>query len=140
MAPNQIHKRFVLVFPRELVDQPIICEIIQNFQLAFNILFASISPEKEGRMVIEFSGSGQNIDAACLELRSRGVEVESLNQEVRRHEDRCIHCGTCDSFCPTGALHLDRETMKVLYDEDKCVLCELCLTACPTHAMEFRFR
>ncbi len=137
--PNQVIKRFVFLFPQEIADHPIICELSRNFQLIFNILNASISPERRGRIVIELKGSAQALDEAVFFMKERGVLVDSLNQEVRRNEEKCIHCGTCEGFCPTGALSVSRPAMEVTYNTEKCVLCERCLTACPTHAMEFYF-
>lgn len=138
--PNQVRKRFVLIFPRELVERPIIYELTRAFDVSFNILHASISSDKEGRVVIELGGAAQSVNEASLHLGRIGVRVDSLNQEVRRNAEKCIHCGTCEGFCPTGALRVERPEMRVVYDEDQCVLCERCLTGCPTHAMEFRFR
>jgi ferredoxin len=138
--PNQVRKRFVLTIPATLVNKPIVYELCRDFQVSFNILNASISPAREGRVVIELAGSAVNIRSAELHLGQIGVTVESLNQDVWRCEDRCIHCGTCEGFCPTGALYVERPVMRVVFDEDKCVLCERCLTACPTHAMAFRYR
>lgn len=138
-ASNQVRKRFVLLFSKEIVDQPIIHQLCVKFQVSFNILNAAISPERMGRIVIELGGTAQQLDAAVLYLKQAGVTVDSLNQEVKRNELKCIQCGTCDGFCPTGALTVQRPDMLVHYDPEKCVLCERCLTACPTHAMEFGF-
>ena len=138
--PNQVRKRFVLEVPQKLVDKPIVYELCRRFDISFNILKASISPEREGRIVLELSGTAQNIKAAEIHLGASGVVVESLNEGVKRLEEKCIHCGACESFCPTDALYVERPSMRVVFDEKECVLCERCLTACPTHAMVFRFR
>ncbi|HNS00058.1 MAG TPA: NIL domain-containing protein [Planctomycetota bacterium] len=137
---NQIRKRFVLVFPSDLVDKPVICELVKRFDVTFNILTATITSEREGRLVLELTGASAPISAAAEHLERLGVAVDSLNQEVRLNEDACMHCGTCEGFCPSGALRVQRPEMRVVYDESKCILCERCLTGCPTHAMEFRFR
>ena len=138
--PNQVRKRFVLTVPAALVNHPIVYELARDFSVSFNILNASISPEKEGRLVIELAGTSITIEDAAAHLARIGVVVESLNQDVQRHDERCIHCGACEAFCPTGALSVARPSMHVDFDASKCVLCERCLTACPTHAMAFSFR
>jgi ferredoxin len=69
-------------------------------------------------------------------LRKSGVELESLSQDIRMVEERCIHCGSCVGVCPTEALFMERPSYLVRYDEGKCIACELCVLACPTHAME----
>ena len=138
--PYQVRKRFVLIIPQDLVDQPIVHDMCRTCDVSFNILKASISPESGGRVVMELAGTSQNIKAASLFLGRLGVQVESLNEEVKRVEEKCIHCGACEGFCPTGALFVERPSMRVVFDHEKCVLCERCLTGCPTHAMAFRFR
>ena len=46
-------KKIVLRFPQNLVDQPIICRLVKDFDLEFNILRASVTPEEEGLLVLE---------------------------------------------------------------------------------------
>jgi L-aspartate semialdehyde sulfurtransferase ferredoxin len=41
--------------------------------------------------------------------------------------------------CPTGALYIERPSMKVIFEKDKCSACELCVVACPARAMEVKF-
>ena len=102
--PNQVRKRFVLIVPAKLVDKPIVYELCRDFQVSFNILNASISPAREGRIVIELAGPVTDMKEAELHLGRIGVQVESLNQDVQRHEDRCIHCGTCYEECPISVV------------------------------------
>ena len=132
-------KRIVLKFPRRLVDQPIVCTLVKRYGLQFNILKASITPREEGLMVLEISGD----DVACSEglrfLADSGVSVQPLSQDIRRNENRCIHCGACIGVCPSGALALDQQTRRVNFDSALCIACELCVAACPPRAMEVRF-
>ena len=67
------------------------------------------------------------------------MKVESTGQDVKRDEEKCYQCGACTAVCPTGALHIKRPEMEVLFDTDKCSGCELCVAACPARAMEVRF-
>ena len=53
---KMVSKRVVLHFPKRMVDEPILYHLIKDFDLIFNILKASISPEAEGLMVVEFKG------------------------------------------------------------------------------------
>ncbi|MBN3038102.1 MAG: 4Fe-4S binding protein, partial [Candidatus Omnitrophica bacterium] len=59
--------------------------------------------------------------------------------DVHWHEDRCDHCTVCIPICPTGALSLDRKTMRVSFDNKKCIMCGLCIPVCPYNAMEILF-
>jgi len=64
------------------------------------------------------------------------LKVESLSKSVSQNIDKCVHCGACTGFCPTGALSFEKQTQKVLFDPEKCNGCELCVSACPVRAME----
>lgn len=132
-------KRFVLTFPPEEVERPYIYALIKDYDLMPNILRATISPQDVGHMVVELNGKQPSIDRGLEFLRQQGITIEPLGQDIRMNEEKCIQCGACTGFCPTGALCYERPEMKVVFDEDRCVACELCLTACLTRAMEGHF-
>jgi ferredoxin len=132
-------KRVVLNYPPRLVDQPIISKLVKDFDLEVNISRARITPREEGRLVLELTGKRSGLEAGFKYLSEIGVKVESLAQDVKWHEDRCIHCTACISTCPTNALDVDRKSMEVSFKRDKCIACELCIPACPYQAMEIMF-
>lgn len=131
--------RLVLRFPQTLIDEPIISETIKTYNLDFNILRASITPDREGLMVLGLTGEDRQVDAAVKNLKKRGVIVQPLARGVVRNEQRCTDCGACITACPTAALYLDAETREVIFDSDKCIACELCVPRCPPRAMELTF-
>ena len=132
-----ISKKVVLRFPSDIADRPLVCELALRFGLRFNILRASISPHREGIMVMDIIGeTKEEVENGLQYLRKAGVELESLSQDIRMVEERCVHCGSCVGVCPTEALFMERPSYLVRYDEGKCIACELCVLACPTHAME----
>jgi Pyruvate/2-oxoacid:ferredoxin oxidoreductase delta subunit len=90
-------------------------------------------------MVVELSGEKKNYDDGIAYLKDTGVRVEPLSQTVMWHADTCIQCGACASFCPSGALVIERSSMEVSFDNDRCVVCGMCLDCCPTHAVELYF-
>ncbi len=136
-----MYKRIlVLRFPAEIVDQPIVYRLVKDFDLSFNILKATILPGKEGLMIMELAGHPKNFNKGLAFLRELGVEIKTIGQEIQRNEERCIHCGFCTAVCPTGALHVNRETLEVEFDPERCSGCELCVTTCIVRAMEVRFR
>ena len=109
-------KRIVLHFPKRLVEQPIIYKLVKEYDLQFNILKASVTPDQEGLMVLELSGRKENFDKGVIYLHSCGVKTQSLSRDVVRDEDKCTNCGVCVPICPTGALIIDPKTQKVTFD------------------------
>ena len=132
-------KRLTLNFPPHLIDQPVTYQLITEHDLKVNILRARITPREWGRLVVELSGSKKNLDAGLKFATDLGVEIKPLAQDVRWYEERCIECTACISICPTGALELAREEMRVSFDHEKCIACELCIPACPYEAMQISF-
>jgi len=128
-------KRLILTFPANLVDQPITYQLVKKFDLMVNILRAQITPEEQGKMTVEISGSAKNFQTGIDFLAGLGVGVRPLAQEVKWIEDRCIECSACTTICPTGALFVTRPEMRVYFDKEKCIACELCLPACPYGAV-----
>ena len=134
-----VTKRIVLHFPRRVVDRPIVSRLVRDFNLDFNILKASITPEAEGLLVLELSGSQTDYDKGIKYLTQTGVRIQSLSQDVIRNEERCTHCGACITICPSGAFEVDPGTRQVRFDDERCVACALCIKACPPRAMEVHF-
>ncbi len=134
-----VSKRIVLRFPRRLVDRPIVSRLVRDFNLDFNILKASVTPEEEGLLVLELSGKQSDYDKGIKYLTDSGVIIQSLSQDIVRNEERCTHCGACITVCPTDAFELDPRTREVFFRNEKCVACGLCIPACPPRAMEVHF-
>jgi ferredoxin len=128
-----------LRFPKKVVNEPITVNLVRKFDLTFNILKATIYPRKEGLMVLELSGHRKNFQAGVRYLQGLGIKVESIGQDIRRDEEACFQCGACTAVCPTGALHIKRPDMEVIFDGDSCSACELCVSACPARAMKVKF-
>jgi ferredoxin len=134
-----ISKRIVLHFPKRMVDRPIVCRLVKDYDLEFNILKALVTPDEEGLLVLELSGEQQEYDKGIRYLTKTGVKIQALSQDVLRNEERCTHCGACIAICPSGAFELDPITRRVNFYDEKCVACGLCLKACPPRAMEVHF-
>ena len=135
-----MHSRtLVLRFPKEIVDKPIITNLVRDYNLAFNILKAQIFPRKEGMLVMELQGSAENFDKGVQYLEQAGVQVEPVGQGIRRDEEICYQCGSCTAVCPTGALHVKRPQMEVEFESERCSACELCVKSCPVRAMIVTF-
>lgn len=127
---------YILKFPKEVIDQPIISNLVKKYDLEFNILKATILLQQEGVMVLEFLGHKANVKKGIAYLNEMGVSVKSMAGNIRRDDEKCYQCGACTGVCPTGALSLHRPDMAVLFDEGKCTACGLCVSVCPARAME----
>ncbi len=134
-----VAKRIVLHFPRRLVDRPIVSRLVKDFNLDFNILKASVTPDEEGLLVMEVTGNQDDYDKGIRYLTKTGVRIQSLGQDVSRNEERCTHCGACITICPTKAFEVDPLTRYVQFDGEKCMACGMCIKACPPRAMEVHF-
>lgn len=126
---------FVLRFPKDIVDQPMICKLVKEFDVEFNILKAAINLQDEGMMVLELRGHKANIDKGLAYLKAQGVVVERVAATIRRDFELCVQCGVCTGICPTGALSMQRPDMAVLFEPDRCTGCGLCVAVCPVRAM-----
>jgi ferredoxin len=128
-----------LRFPKKVVNDPVVVNLVKHFDLSFNILKATIYPRKEGLMVLELSGHRKNFQRGVRYLKDLGIRVESIGHDIRRDEEACFQCGACTAVCPTGALYIERPEMTVVFDSEKCSACELCVSACPARAMAVKF-
>jgi len=134
-----VSKKIVLHFPQRVVDRPIVSRLVRDYNLDFNILKASVTPEKEGLLILELSGEQNDYDKGIRYLTKTGVRIQALSQDVTRNEERCTHCGACITICPAGAFELEPSTRQVIFYNEKCLACGLCIKACPPRAMEVHF-
>ena len=87
-------------------------------------------------VVMELQGKNrEDYDRGIRYLERRGVSVATVAQDIQRDADKCFECGACTAVCPTGALHIERPSMRVLFDPERCSGCELCVNTCPVRAM-----
>ncbi len=134
-----VSNRIVLTFPHSLLDKPVVYKLVKDYNLSFNILQARVTPEEEGLLVLELTGEKEDYDKGIKYLTDLGVRIQPLSKDIIRDEERCTHCGACVVICPTGALSLDKTTMKVDFNSEKCIACELCVKPCPPRAMVVKF-
>jgi ferredoxin len=132
MTENKI----VLHFPPHLVDKPLIYRLSRDFDLEFNILKASVTPQEEGILVLELKGKDEDYKRAIEYLKENGVEVQPLTQDINLNYDLCTHCGLCLPICPVEALVKDSETEEIKFIKERCIACELCVKVCPYKAIE----
>ena len=78
---ERIHERYYLSYPRTLIKERILYQLVKKFDLVFNIRGASVS-EEMGLVAVEFEGSSDQIERALTWLRSTGVTVEPIEKNV----------------------------------------------------------
>jgi len=71
-------KQVILTFPQELLREPIIYNLGQQFRVLTNIHRADIA-EDRGWAVLELEGEEEDIERGITWMISRGVRVEPAN-------------------------------------------------------------
>lgn len=128
-------KKLFLFFPKCETEKPIVYQLVKEFDLMVNIFRAKVTPEEYGFLVLDVTGSEENIKKGISFLQSFDVEINESQTGVRWNSEICIQCGNCVPHCPTSALHIaDRKTMKVDFDSKECIDCLSCLKNCPYKA------
>ena len=127
---------YILRFPKETSSEPMIYQLVKQYDVEFNILKADILPQREGVMILELKGTKDKVKSAIDYLKSFNVSVERLAAAINRDDEKCFQCGACTGICPVGALAIKRPEMEVIFDPEKCTGCSLCVPICPVRAME----
>ena len=74
-------RRVMFTFSSELITEPIIYNLGQQFRLVTNICRADLA-EDRGYIVLELDGKDEDIEAGIAWAISRGVRVGPANDEV----------------------------------------------------------
>lgn len=74
-------KKVYLTYPRELVKEPLIYQVSQLFNVAFNIRQASIS-EEIGLVALELEGEADEVEKALKFFVDKGVKVEPIELDI----------------------------------------------------------
>ena len=71
----------MLTFPGELVTEPIIYNLGQQFNIITNILRADVTEDRSW-IILELNGEDEEIEAGITFAISKGVRVEPTNDET----------------------------------------------------------
>jgi len=125
-------KKLLLYFPKCEVEKPIVYHLVKDYDLMVNIFRAKVTPEEEGYLLLDVTGSAASIEQAIAYVKTFNVTVSETRQGLRWEENNCTSCGNCLSHCPTKALHLtDTVSRKVSFASERCIDCLSCLNCCP---------
>jgi len=72
-----VKRRVMLTFPEELLKEPIIYNLGQQFKVVINIQLAEVS-ESKGWIVLELEGEEKEIEDGITWMTSRGVRVDPV--------------------------------------------------------------
>jgi ferredoxin len=137
---DTVTRKLMLFFPRCECEKPIIYHLVKDHNLIVNIYRAKVTPEEEGYLVLDVTGTEQDIESGMEFVKTFNVTINTTGKGVTRDDERCTHCGQCVAHCPTQALHIpDGATREVVYNEAKCIECLACLRVCPFGACASAF-
>ena len=74
-----VKRRVMLTFPQELLKEPIIHNLGQQFNVVTNIHLADIT-EDRGWLIVELEGEEKQIEDGLTWVMSRGVRVEPVTE------------------------------------------------------------
>ncbi|MBU3911182.1 MAG: 4Fe-4S binding protein [Candidatus Omnitrophica bacterium] len=74
---------------------------------------------------------------ACIKPQENDLGIMGRLKK-RFVKENCNYCGLCAEICPVGAIEVDRDSEKILFDADKCIGCGDCVYSCPTDAWRKR--
>jgi ferredoxin len=130
--PETATKKLMLFFPRWEFEKPILYHLVKDHNLVVNVYRAKVTPEEEGYMVLDVTGTEEDIRRGMAFVNTFDITINDTGKGVNWDKDRCTHCGQCVVHCPSEALHIaDRATREVAYDEAQCIECLACIRVCP---------
>lgn len=135
-----VTKKLMLSFPKSETEKPIVYHLVKDYDLVVNIFRARVTPEEHGYLVLDVTGTEENIQRGVAFARGISVEVNEASVGVTWNAERCTHCGNCLPHCPTDALRIvDQATRAIGFDPRVCVECLACLDNCPYGACSSLF-
>ena len=75
------HVRLFVSFPEELVDRPMIYEMVKRFDVVPNIRRANVEAHS-GWVILELTGAQEQLDAAIAYLEEVGCTVNTMEGDV----------------------------------------------------------
>ena len=76
-----VKRQVMITYPQELLSEPIIYNLGQQFNVVIDIHRADIS-EDRGWAIVELEGEEKDIDEAITWATSRGIRVEPVSEDM----------------------------------------------------------
>ena len=80
-----VKRSFIFTFPPELIKEPIIYNLGQQFNVITNIQLADISEDK-GWVVLELEGEEKNIEEGLAWATSKGMRVNPTSEDITKNQ------------------------------------------------------
>ena len=74
-------RRVRLTFPQNLIKEPVIFTMAQQFNVVPNIRRARVT-ETVGEMVLELEGAEENLEKGIQWLKEKGLEIELVEGDI----------------------------------------------------------
>ena len=140
MSEPTVTRKLMLFFPRCECEKPIIYHLVKDYGLVVNVFRAKVTPEEEGYLVLDVTGTESDIEKALAFVKTFDVKINAAGKGLHWDAGRCTHCGVCLPHCPTEALFYGNpDKREVAFDEDKCIECLACIKVCPFSACSSAF-
>ena len=75
-----VAKRVRLTYPEELLRQPVLYQLIRQFELVTNIITADVSSQS-GCIILEMRGEEETMQKALEWMTEQGVQVHVLTKD-----------------------------------------------------------
>jgi ferredoxin len=135
-----VTKKLMLFFPKCECEKPIIYHLVKDYGLIVNVFRAKVTPEEEGYLVLDVTGTEKDIDKAMAFVKTFKVKINMAGKGLTWDSDHCTQCGACLTHCPTQALHTKTPaTREIVFDAEKCIECLACIRVCPYDACTSAF-
>ena len=76
-----VKRRLMFTFPADLIKEPIIYNLGQQFNIVTNIQLADIA-EDRGWVVLEIEGEEKNIEEGIAWVTSKGMRVDPAGRDI----------------------------------------------------------
>ena len=140
MSDENITRKLMLYFPECETEKPIVYHLVKDYDLVINIFRARVTPEEEGYLVLDVTGTEENILQGTEFIRSLDIRIDAVNKGLTWDKYKCAQCGSCVPHCPTDALSIpDRTTMEIVFNTEECIECLSCIKVCPFGAVSSLF-
>lgn len=70
-----------LIFPPNLIKEPVIYQMSKKFDVVFNLRRAKIN-SKVGEIVLELEGESDTLNKAMAWLKTQGLKVDSITHDT----------------------------------------------------------